>query len=534
MNDINVMNDINFLIDEISLKLSLETDKKKITPINSIKITMDLLDEHSFIKKTFEKYYSVFKNDKRFVHLYDVVTNNKYMQQIILSNNHYDNPLLNIYFIIGNPHLFHLDIFNIVYENRNFIKHIPYVIKKAWNYIINSDLKKYFNQVLIDKWLKNLEFKMLTIDDILHNNDNTMKEYKKYVEIFALFRQATDEVITFVLDLKKIVTSTQNPGGCINLGENYYLTFQKTYSGLSLDNKKLIILVKFAQKELTNLLGEMKNILINIYPVVETMNSCEMISFLQNLKDHRYKSREEYISHHASIMKDMEKYFIDDKNIKQFVSPRIVVIDNHGLGGAYWAYDTFYLNVCNWKNINKYQALSLTLHEAIPGHHTQVSYQMHSLSDGYDLLYDWFGTTSGFHEGWALFAEKLAPKYTEMEKIGRIQYEILRTIRVIVDISLHGAGIPSDEIKQFMQKYLVVPETVIESEIYRYTVLPGQASGYKIGETIFRKIHKKILPEHDYLSDESFDLYKKILYSKAKPLDLLLDDFGMTFDEIFS
>ncbi len=530
MNQVNLIN--NF-IDELGKKLGLETNKKKITPINSIKITRDLLSDNSIIINTFKKYYPILENDRNFKHLYEIVINKKYAEQIIISSNHYDNLLLSIYFILGNPYLFHSEIFEILYQNRYDIEHVLDIVKKSWSYILKSNLRNFFNSTLIEKWLQTSQFKKLQREDIFKNKENTEEIYNKYNEIYNIFDNTNKKIVQFILELRNLITTVQTPGS-YNLRKDYYVTFQKTYSGLTLSNKNLITLMVFAHKELLRLVDEMRTIVTRIHPETNEMDIKEIIIFLQDFKDYKYETKDDYIKHHIDIMKSLENFFITNKKIIQFIKPKITAIDDENLGGAYWAYDTFYLNVANWNNINNYQALSLALHEGIPGHHTQVSYQVHSESNGYDILYEWFGTTSGFHEGWALFTEKLAPSYTDIEKIGQLQYEMLRTIRIIVDISIHEAGISSEEIKKYMMKYLAIPSESIDSEIFRYIVLPGQALGYKIGEVIFKYIHKKLIGTEDYLCDKSIELYKKIIYDKAMPLDILMENYNITFDEIFN
>jgi hypothetical protein len=531
----DIDNHIFNLINELSESIGLEKEKLKITPLDSIKIMDDLINNESIIIDIFNKYYPLLKNNKKFIHLHSIITNKKFKEQTILANNHYDNLLLNLYFVLNNPYLFHLDIFNIIYENRNDIKKIPNIIKKAWTYILNSNLINFFNKNLIDKWLKTSNFKLLTKNDIIKNNKNNEETYKKYLEIMNIFNEVNNEIIYFIKNVIQNKIHSTSIGGCYNLGPEYYLSFQKSYTGLTLDYKKIKKILRFSINELDRLnneLDRLNNELDRLNKKNKSINTYEFIN--------TYESIDEFVSHHKNIMNKMEIFFIENKKIKQYKSPEITIIDNSNLGGAYWAYDTFYLNISNWNKTNKSKALALTLHEGIPGHHTQVSYQKHSDTDGYDILYEWFGSTSGFFEGWALFSENLAPEYTPSEKIGKLQYEILRTLRIIIDISIHCGGIDIDSIKKFINKYTTESDNLIESEIYRYIVLPGQALGYKIGETIFKYIHNKYTTNkytsnesNNYISDESIELYKKIIYNKAMPLDLLLDEYNITFDDVF-
>lgn len=521
------------IVDKISLNLNIEKNKSKQSPIDSLKVLKDLLNDESKILSYLEESKIYLENDPEFKYLYDTITGKHYIRQLILGNNHYDNPFLHIHFILGNPYLFGLEIFDVLYSQKEQMKMIPKLLKKCWMQILNSDLRNFFNETLINKWLKTSEFKMLTKEDVLKVKGNTELMYEKYMEMYKIFDSMNCKVRRFIFKLKDEIKSKQNPGS-INLKNQEYLSFIRTYTGLQLDYKKINILITWAKKELEILKTEMTQILIRIRPDLANKKFVDIIKALQDDDTYKYKTKEDFINHHKEIMENMHKFFIGEMKIKEFVKPKLTIINDANLGGAYWAYDTFYLNVTNWDKINDYQALPLTLHEAIPGHHTQVSYATHSETDGYDVLYSWFGTTSGFHEGWALFTEKLSPSYTDMERIGQLQYEMLRTIRVLVDIGIHAGGVSPDNIINFMLTYLAMPRQSIESEVYRYVVLPGQALGYKLGATIIEKIHEKYVGDDYLLSEKSIEFYKKIIYDKAKPLDVLMKNYNITFEEVFA
>jgi len=520
------------LVDDIN-KLGIENIKSKISPFDSFTIVLDLLNSKSNILGIFKQYKKSLNTDIHFNFLYNTIVNQYYLVYILLGNNHYDNPFLNINFILGNPYLFDLEMFDILYKKRQQIKVIPNIIKKCWKFILISDLRNFFNNELISKWLSTSNFKKLTKEEILAIPSNTEETYIKYCKIFKIFDKANKKNIKYIKYLATQITTTQNPG-CYNLNNEYYFHCLRIHTGLQLNLSKINILLRWAEKELNRLLTEMKEIIKQERPDLVKYTISDIIKNLDLDQQYKYKTKDEFINHHKEIMATMNDFFINIKQIKEYVQPNLTIIDNKDLAGAYWAYDTFYLNTYGWEKINRYQALALTLHEAVPGHHTQVSYAVHDKSDGYDVLYSWFGTTSGFHEGWALFTEKLSPKYTNLERIGQLQYEILRTLRVIVDISIHIGGKSPSEIIQYMKTYLAMPDKSIESEVYRYVTIPGQALGYKLGAEIFRKIHKKIIKDGDLLSDQSIELYKTIIYEKAKPLEILMQQYNLTFDEIFN
>ena len=154
-------NSILDIVNKISCELGIEKNKAKQSPIDNIKIIRDFLRKKSKIKLIFNKNLNLLGNSE-FDFIYDTLISPTYYTQFYLSNNHYDNLFLNIYFIIGNPYLFNLDVFNVLYEKREDIRKIPKLIRKCWYIILNSELRNFFNQTLIEKWIKTSEFKMLT------------------------------------------------------------------------------------------------------------------------------------------------------------------------------------------------------------------------------------------------------------------------------------------------------------------------------------------------------------------------------------
>jgi hypothetical protein len=520
------------IINEISNNLIIEKDRSKISPIDNIKIMNDMINVNSVIIKTIKA--NITKQsyqEPEIQYLLKNIIDDKYKIFMYLMNNHYVNLFLDIYFVIGNVYLFTEEMFEIIYQNRKHINDIPNIIIKCWDKILSTDLKKFYNNDLINRWLKTLEFKLISKDKFLSIHSD-LNLYKKYLEIFDIFDKNICILKRYVYNLEKVIIWSHNPG-CININDRLYLYFVKIHTGLNITSyHQLKKLFKWAQNELTKLEEEQKNLIIKVRPDLKDKSLLKMIKTLESDDRYKYKTSDEFVNEHKKIIDNMHEYFIEKHQIKEFKKPKLTTIDDQNLAGAYWAFDTFYLNVANWNKVNKYEALALTLHEAVPGHHTQINFSVYDESKEINILYHLFGMTNGFSEGWALFTEKLAENYTDLERIGQLQYEILRTLRIIVDISIHGVGIPPTEIIKFMKKHLAMPDKTIESEVYRYVTIPGQALCYKIGCEIFRKIYKKY-GGLNFNDEKSFDLYKKIIYDKEKSLEFLLKDYNMTFDDIF-
>lgn len=521
------------IIDKISQKLNIEKNRANISPIDNIKIMNDMIDDNSvilnIIKDNIDK--DKYKNGE-IQYLLQNIIDNKYKICMTLMNNHYINLFLDIYFVIGNVYLFTEDVFETIYINRTYINNIPNIIIKCWDYILSTDLKKFYNNDLINRWLKTLEFKLISKDKFLSIHKD-LNLYKKYLEIYDIFDRNICILKRYIYNLERVITWNHNPG-CTNLNDRLYLYFVKINTGLNISSyHQLKVLFKWAQNELTKLEEEQKKLIMKVRPDLKDKSLLEMIKTLESDDIYKYKSSDEFVNEHKKIIDEMHKYFIEIHNIKEFKKPKLTTIDDQNLAGAYWAFDTFYLNVCNWNKVNKYEALALTLHEAVPGHHTQINFSVYDKSDEINILYHLFGMTNGFSEGWALFTEKFAPNYTDLERIGQLQYEILRTLRIIVDISIHAGGIHPEEIIKFMKKHLAMPDKTIESEVYRYVTIPGQALCYKIGCEIFRKIYEKY-GGNNFNDEKSFDLYKKIIYNKEKSLEFLLKDYNLSFNDIFN
>lgn len=143
----------------------------------------------------------------------------------------------------------------------------------------------------------------------------------------------------------------------------------------------------------------------------------------------------------------------------------------------------YYLNTFEPENRSLYSMPVLAFHEAIPGHHLQISLanENKSLPEFQRHL----GQTA-FIEGWALYAEGLAGElglYENIdEKMGALNYELWRALRLVIDTGLHYKKWPRQKALQYLAEQTSLPEIEVVSEIDRYIVWPGQALAYKIGQ----------------------------------------------------
>jgi uncharacterized protein (DUF885 family) len=163
---------------------------------------------------------------------------------------------------------------------------------------------------------------------------------------------------------------------------------------------------------------------------------------------------------------------------------------------------------------------SLFLHEAIPGHHFQISIQQEL-----DLpRYRKFFGNNAYVEGWGLYAESLGRKlglYTDpYQWVGRLQYEMHRAIRLVVDVGIHWKGWSRERAIRFSMDHEPLDEASIIAEIERYMAIPGQALSYKIGELKIQELKAHAQKElGTRYSDRDF--HDEILKDGALPLSIL-------------
>ena len=183
----------------------------------------------------------------------------------------------------------------------------------------------------------------------------------------------------------------------------------------------------------------------------------------------------------------------------------------------------FYVPIPDVKSYNMYSDEDLFLHEAIPGHHYQISLQQENenLPEFRKTL--WY---SAYGEGWALYTESLGPELGLYEDpyqyFGMLSAEMHRAIRLVVDAGMHTQGWTREQAIQFSLDNEAESEESITAEIERYMSAPGQALSYKIGQLKIRELRARAEQE---LGD-AFDIrefHNQVLESGCIPLKVLED-----------
>jgi uncharacterized protein (DUF885 family) len=164
---------------------------------------------------------------------------------------------------------------------------------------------------------------------------------------------------------------------------------------------------------------------------------------------------------------------------------------------------------------------STAYHEGVPGHHMQIAIAL-ELKDLPPFRQNAFYTA--YIEGWALYSERLGKEigfYKDpYSDYGRLDDEILRAVRLVVDTGAHYKKWTREQMVQYMRDHTSSNEATIQSETDRYIAWPGQALAYKVGQLTILRLRDKAKAE---LGDK-FDIrafHDEILGSGPLPLDVL-------------
>ncbi len=181
----------------------------------------------------------------------------------------------------------------------------------------------------------------------------------------------------------------------------------------------------------------------------------------------------------------------------------------------------FFANAYNIKARPKWAMESLFLHEAIPGHHFQISLQQENEAIP---RFRRFARFTAYSEGWGLYAETLGKElgvYTDpYQYFGALNAELWRSIRLVVDTGIHALGWTRQEVLDYMYANSAVAPARAISEAERFMAIPGQALAYKVGQLKIQAIRD----DAEARLGEDFDIvafHRAVLEDGPMPLSML-------------
>jgi len=254
--------------------------------------------------------------------------------------------------------------------------------------------------------------------------------------------------------------------------------------------------------------------------------------YLSTSPEFYFDKKEDLINGYTQYKNDIEtvlpQYF-DVKPKTDYIVKAVESFREKSAAGASYASGSpdgtrpgvFYVNTYNLKAQPKWGMMTLSLHEAAPGHHFQIS-----LSQELDDLpmFQKFGSQTAFVEGWALYSEYLGIEMglfdDPYQYFGKLADEMLRAMRLVVDTGLHAKGWSREQAIAYMLANSTMAKSDVTAEVERYMAIPGQALSYKIGQ--LKIIELRTLAQKEL--GAKFDIkafHNQVLLDGALPLSVL-------------
>ena len=313
-----------------------------------------------------------------------------------------------------------------------------------------------------------------------------IKEYKKYISLPDSFNNKKNQYfaqcckIKMIPHLKKI----------IKFLEKEYLKYTRTTIGhcfLPNGKKEYEFIVKNSYGSTYSIKDIMT---IGIHHTSITKKIMDKMGYIKN---EPFPTKQKLINYSNKLNNTLIEELTDlfpKKYSKIGSNMKIKVINRDNAPDVYYNFiqETMYIN---YKvNPKKNELKTLIAHEGFPGHHLHLQYLFkHSkVADIMKLYnYDWY------YEGYGLYVEDLVRHNSKESLYGKYNYQILRSVRLIVDTGIHYYGWSFDKALETMNKYIKHTVAENKSELYRYIADPGQALGYYLGKLqIKNKINNNI------------------------------------------
>lgn len=189
----------------------------------------------------------------------------------------------------------------------------------------------------------------------------------------------------------------------------------------------------------------------------------------------------------------------------------------------------YYINTYKPESRPRFSMTSLAVHEGVPGHHLQIALALENA--GLPQFRRSAGYTA-YVEGWALYTERLGDEMglyeDDLSRLGMLSDQALRACRLVVDTGIHAKGWSREQAIAYMKANTPMSEEEIEAEVDRYTVWPGQALAYKVGQREIMALREEVRSR----TGRRFDIksfHDAVLRHGALPLGVLRDSVLETF-----
>lgn len=289
---------------------------------------------------------------------------------------------------------------------------------------------------------------------------------------------------------------TRERGGVSNQtnGEAYYQNRVNYYTTSTISAEEVH---QIGLQEVVRIKAEMQKI---IDKIGFKGSFADFLNFLRTDEQFYAKTGDELLKEARDISKRIDaqlpKYFKTLPRKPYGVAPVPTIIAPKYTGGRYNPPSDetqpgyYWVNTYNLKSRPLYILPSLTLHEAVPGHHLQMSLNSELGDEIPKFRRDLY--LSAYGEGWGLYSEFLGNDMgiytTPYEEFGKYTYEMWRACRLVVDTGIHSKNWTKEQALYYLQSNTALSIHEVNTEIDRYISWPGQALSYKIGELKIREL----------------------------------------------
>ncbi len=381
-----------------------------------------------------------------------------------------------------------------------------------------QDLKS--KMIASDLWKNELAYDQAVLDETKHQIENSI--YPAYDRLLQFFEGLSD------------IASTEDGAWKLPNGKQFYQhkIQENTTTNLTAEEVHQV-----GRKEVERLRQEIAVCLKEIDKTNSDLTLMEQIDFLRNDSTFLFRNSSEgranCIQKYKDLIRGIEERMpevFDLTPSKEVLVQAVPSFKEESSPGAYYEpaamngsrSASFYANLRDMNAIPTWSMPTLAYHEAIPGHHFQLGIQgeLDHLPMFRRVL-----PFMAYAEGWALYAEQLAWEmgfYDEdpLGNLGRLQAEMFRAVRLVVDSGIHHYQWTRDEAIFYMRENTGMALGEVEAEVERYIAWPGQALAYKIGMLKILELRAKCKAQ----LQEEFDLkefHRVILENGSVPLTVL-------------
>jgi uncharacterized protein (DUF885 family) len=348
------------------------------------------------------------------------------------------------------------------------------------------------------------------------------KEYASYLATSKMYSLEVESLIQFIkADYLKYCRHTY--GLChLPRGKEMYRYAVKSHLTMQTTFKDIEDIHQYGKTEVARITKEMKKLRDTLHP---TSNMPQFYKQMVTDPRHQFANKDDVLSAYAKKRAEIRahvipKYFTT--SVRPYDIKPVPPTSEDSSAGAFYmpsnsGRGTFYVNLRNLKDNLTYLVTPLALHEGEPGHHYQFQYMIDK-----KMPLQRFYAVDGciFSEGWALYSELLYDYSNKPEDyFGKLTYELLRTVRLVVDTGIHYYGWSYTKAVNYMKKHIPMGHQDIENEVERYICMPGQALCYKIGERNILKWRESYLRK--YGSDKIKEFHQSLLEDGILPLQVL-------------